>query len=67
MTRDPFDTWAKFVVYFRLVLIAVFLPMMVFGAIAFSEIRPVAVIAVLVLSYFLYRDLRTIRHRRQPR
>lgn len=64
MPRDPFDTWNKFIAYFRVALTAVFLPMFLAGAILFSEVRLVAIGGIVVLSYFLYRDIRTIRRRR---
>ena len=67
MSHDFFDNWAKFIVYLRLVLSAIAFLIMGFFGIVSSEGRAVAAIFVLVLSFILYRDFRTIRSWRQVR
>jgi hypothetical protein len=67
MPHDLFDTWDNFITYLRVVLGAVSLLVMAFFEIVSVEGRLVTVPAVLVLSFLLSRDVRTIRRRRSLR
>lgn len=53
--------WARLVVGVRLVLTAVFLPMMVFGFVVFPDTRLVTLAAVAILSLIAVRDIKSLR------
>jgi len=53
--------WSRLVIGVRLVLTAIFIPVMIFGTVVFPEARLVALLALVVLSIFLFRDIRARR------
>ena len=53
--------WGRGVVWFRLIGCCLFVPIMLFGAVAFPESRLVSIPAVPLLAYLAWRDVRTLR------